>query len=466
MVDSPRTPPKTSPVRATGMRPATREIGYATSYAGDIWLSDTETNPELRWPRSVWVYDQMLRQDAQIASVHRAITLPVRRTEWRIDPNGAPDEVVEFVAGDLHLPIVGADDESERPKPRIRNGFSWSEHLMLALLCLPFGHSFFEQTYQLDDQGFAHLAKLGPRLPRSIANVVVAPSGDLVSIAQYAMGTMPGLYQAQMIGPGANGGTPIPARRIVPYVLDREGGDWLGKSVLRPVYKNWLIKDEMLRVQAATVRRNGMGVPIYYGGPLDQQDDLEQGLRMANDYQAGDYNGAALPNGAKLRLQGVEGALPDADPVIRYHDEQIARSLLAHFLNLGTQTGSWALGSTFADFFVMSLQTTGQLVADTGTAYIVERLVDLNFGPDVPAPRIVFDEIGSRQDATALAIQQLISVGALVPDRRTEQAIRESMGLPAKEPGAADPGETAQPQQGAPVDGDGSDPNEPQEPDQ
>jgi hypothetical protein len=56
-------------------------------------------------------------------------------------------------------------------------------------------------------------------------------------------------------------------------------------------------------------------------------------------------------------LVGVDGDLPDADTPIRYHDEQIARAVLAHFLNLGTQTGSWALGTTFADFFTLSLQS-------------------------------------------------------------------------------------------------------------
>ena len=31
----------------------------------------------------------------------------------------------------------------------------------------------------------------------------------------------------------------------------------------------------------------------------------------------------------------------------------------------------------------------------------------MNWGPDEPAPRIVFDEIGSRRDATAEAIKVL-----------------------------------------------------------
>ncbi|MGW0052052.1 phage portal protein family protein [Nocardia nova] len=462
----PQSPPQQSPVRG---RVATREIGYAVAYPGDIWMQSTESTPELRWPLSVQVYDRMPRQDAQLASVMRAITLPVQRTTWRIDPNGAPDEVVEAIAGDLHLPIVGADDETQQPARRIRNAFSWSEHVRLALLCLQYGHMFFETTYQIDDAGYAHLSRLGPRLPRSIANVVVAPNGDLVSIGQYAMGTMTGGFEAVILG-DANAGVRIPAKRIVPYVWEREGGDWLGKSVLRSAYKNWMLKDRMLRVQAQTIERNGMGIPVYYAGPMDKQDDLAAGQQMANDYRAGDSSGAALPNGAKLRLQGVEGALPDAEPVIRYHDEQMARAVLAHFLNLGTQTGSWALGSTFADFFVMSLQTEAQLVADTGTAYIVEPLVDINFGPDTPAPRIVFDEIGSRHDATADALALLIGAGAVFPDRRLEQAVRDMYGLPQKDPDAPDPTPNQKNSPpavaGAPVDGNGSDPTEPQEPGQ
>lgn len=439
---------KTSPVKP---RIPTREIGYAVSYPGDIWLQNVETTPELRWPLSVYVYDRMRKQDAQVTSVMRAITLPVMRTKWRVDPNGARDEVAEAVAADLHLPIVGADDDSDAPKKRIRNAFSWSEHVRLALLCLQYGHSMFEQVYQIDDAGYAHLAKLAPRLPRSIANMVVAPNGELVSIAQYAMGTMTGGFEAIVVGALA-GGAHIPAKRIVAYVNEREGGDWLGKSVLRAAYKNWILKDRMLRVQAQTVERNGMGVPIYYAGELDKQPDLVSGQQLANDYRSGDSSGAALPYGAKLRLQGVEGALPDADPVIRYHDEQIARSVLAHFLNLGTQTGSWALGSTFADFFVMSLQTEAQLIADTATAHVVEKLVDINFGPEEAAPRIVFDEIGSRHDATAEALALLIQAGAVFPDRRLEQAVRDMYGLPDKEPGSPDPSPTQKLAQPVPPD--------------
>lgn len=69
---------------------ALREIGYAAAQSGFWQVADVEeTTPELRWPLSVQVYDAIRRQDAQAASVLRAVTLPVRRTPWRIDPAGA-----------------------------------------------------------------------------------------------------------------------------------------------------------------------------------------------------------------------------------------------------------------------------------------------------------------------------------------------------------------------------------------
>lgn len=398
------------------------EIGYAQNIAiKGFWsqLDEDEPTPELRWPHSVEVYEAMRSQDSQVASVLRAVTLPVRRTPWRVDPAGARDEVVRLVAEDLGLPVAGQPD-AENPPLRTRDRFSWPEHLRLALLMLPFGHMFFEQVYRIDPvTGLARLRKLGPRMPRTIEEIDVAEDGGLISITQYAAKT--GKPQR-----------PIPVARLLAYVHDREGGNWLGRSLLRPAYKHWLIKDRLLRVDAQTIERNGMGIPLYKAG--EGETDLSAGLTMAKAWRAGESAGSAVPDGADLVLRGVEGDLPAALPSIRYHDEQIGRAVLAHFLNLGTQTGSWALGTTFADFFTLSLQTLAQQIADTVTQHVVEDLVDVNFGETEPAPRIVFDEIGSRQAATAQAIKLLADAGILLPDRSLEEAARQQFGLPPKDP--------------------------------
>ncbi len=135
-----------------------------------------------------------------------------------------------MVADDLGLPLVG---EQPEPAARTRDRFSWAEHMRLALLMLPFGHSFFEQSYRYDESGRARLRKLAWRPPRTIAKVNVAPDGGLESIEQHARS---GTFRAER---------PIPVSQLVAYVHDREGGNWLGSSLLRPAYKHRLIKDRL-----------------------------------------------------------------------------------------------------------------------------------------------------------------------------------------------------------------------------
>lgn len=400
----------------------TTEIGSATR-GGSWWqLHDEEQVPELRWPLATEVYDRMRRSDAQIASVLRAVTLPVLSTGWAVDPNGARDEVAELIADDLGLPLVGTDPKSVQHGRRRRDRFSFQKHLGLALLNLPFGHMYFEQVVRIDDRGRARLRKLGPRMPKSIAKVNVADDGGLISIEQDR--------------PSGIGTATIPVSRLVAYVHQQEGGNWFGTSLLRPAYKFWILKDRALRTQAQTIERNGMGVPRYKGAPNER--DLAAGQTTAEAWRAGSNAAASIPHGAELDLVGVTGTLPDAMPALRYYDEQIARAVLAHFLNLGTQTGSWALGSTFADFFVLSLQGVAQEIADVATMHIVEDLVDWNFGVDENAPAVVFDEIGSQDSSIAGALKLLVDAGILFPDRTLEEAIRQMFDLPPKE--SAPPG--------------------------
>lgn len=413
--------------------PATSEIGYAVSKAAaapssgtSLWWSGSdgtdEENPELRWPMCVPVYDRMRREDTQIISVLRAVALPIRRTAWSVDAEGCDPAVAEFVADALGLPVHGA----ARAPLRMGDRFSWSDHLRMVLTALPFGHSFFEQIYRRTDDGLFTLHKLAWRPPRTICAVNVAADGGLISIQQ-------------------DESDPIPVARLVAYVNEREGGNWLGQSILRPAYGPWLLKARGMRVQSATVDRNGMGIPVFTAPPTpegmvgDQEKafvdaQIDAGQTIVSGLRSGDNAGAAIPNGAKLTLTGVTGELPDADTPIRYYDEQIAKSVLAHFLTLGTETGSWALGSTFADFFTMSLQTVAEWVADVTNRHVIEDLVDINFGTDVPAPRLVFEEIGSQQPATAEAMQSLVQTGVIRPDDVLEAYVRERYGLPPADP--------------------------------
>lgn len=441
------------------------EIGFVNPYAGMLsgWAAWDwfEQVPELIWPNSVRTYTRMSREDGRIASVLAAVGLPVRRTAWRIAQNGASDEVTEFVAQNLGLPILGKEEDDE-PTERKRGRFSWSTHLQQAILMLTFGHSVFEQVYRppngvgkFGDKSF--LRKLAPRPAQTIAYWNVARDGGLNGIQQYPEGSIGG--GGNVIYAGHAFDNMIPISRLVAYVRDPDPGVWVGNSILRPAYKHWLLKDELIRIHAVIARRNGMGVPVATATDSDSTslagnpEGLAPYLKIATQYRGGNNAGVALPFGATLDIKGVDGNLPaDIPYMIEYHDKQMALAALAHFLNLD-KGGSYAMASVQADTFTQSVQTLADIIRETAQAHVVEDLVDINYGIDEGVPMLVCDEIGSRQDATAAALQMLVASGILIPDKRLEAFERQTLGLPSIDPDGPTvpaPAETVAPELAAP----------------
>lgn len=421
------------------------EIGYQTGGLvgwGGLAADSNETNPDLMWPQSNEVFDRMRREDPQVMSVLGAVTLPIQESDWQLDETGVREEVAQLVANDLGLSIKG----KPRTAPlRSKGRFSWDEFLRLALLELVFGHSVFEQVYDLDAFGRAHLRKLAWRPPRTISKFKVESDGGLAAIVQHGHGKPVRTAPTTRAQSSGMGGVTIPVDRLVVFVHQREGGNWIGVSLLRAAYKMWLLKDRTLRVQALAAERNGLGLPVYTSAapPEDAsyeekvkwlEGEIDRGLTIAKGARAGDAAGASLPNGATFRFEGVTGKVPDLDKQVRYYDEQIARAVLANFLNLGgdNSTGSYALGDTFANFFINSLNALARHIATTIQQHVIEDLVDANWGPEEPAPRLVPPKIGAEHPATAEAIRALLDSGAIRWDPALEAHLRELYGLPVR----------------------------------
>jgi hypothetical protein len=422
------------------------EIGYQTGgipgWAGLV-AEIEETNPDLMWPLSNDVFDRMRREDSQVISVLRAMMLPILRIEWTLDATGVREEVAEHVSRDLGIAIKG---RTLTAPLRTKGRFSWREHLRLALLSRVFGHAVFEQVYSIDAFGLAHLKKLAYRPPRTIAEFKVERDGGLAAIVQHGVGLSHSSTSGSLVNvlsAAPVGGVKIPVDRLVVYVNEREGANWIGVSVLRPAYKMWLLKDRTLRVQALAAERNGLGLPAYTSAPppanasYDQikawlDEEIARGLNIAKGARAGDAAGISLPNGSQFDFKGVTGKVPDLDKQIRYYDEQIGRAVLAHVLNLGgdDSTGSYALGDTFADIFTDSLNAITLEIAETMQQHVIEDLVDVNYGDQEPAPRLVPATIGAEHPATAEAIRALLDSGAIRWNPALEAHLRALYGLP------------------------------------
>lgn len=332
----------------------------------------------LTWPTSIITFDK-IRRDAQAAACFASLTTPIRQYPWAVDPNGAEDEVVEKFADDVSLPIIG---QEERPIGRTRNRFNHDDHLAHALLALLYGHQFMEQQGYVDDDLNWRLRKLFPIMPRTIGQIEIQTDGGLVGIRQN-LSTRPGSINPPL----------IPVRQLVAYVWGKEGPNWRGRSLMVPVYRHWLIKDRLLRVDAVKHERTGAGVPIVEAGPGASATEIARLDAMAQAFKVGEAAGGAVPAGTKFRLVGVEGATSDVLASIRYQDEAIAQSFFQEVKTLGQSAyGSRALGETFAGNAIPIQNAIASWYARTTNEHVIEDWVDWNFGGDYGAPRLVWQD--------------------------------------------------------------------------
>lgn len=397
----------TSEIGNAGVRTTT--LGHRV-FGPDQLPGDPEQVFELRsWHKRIAIYDRMWRTDSRISATMRAVTQPIIGGRWMIDPRNAPTEVTDFIAQELGLPIKGEDP---RPADRTGNRFDWTAHIRHAVLSLVYGFIAFEQVYQQRTDDLFGIRKLAPRLPHTLTpnGLIVAEDGGLTGIMQRPI----------------KGAAPIfiPIDRLVVYTHERIGANWAGQSLMRPIFGDWKLKRHALEINAIHIDRNGAGVPILTAPEMpegasteDQDAAMDEYQELAESYRSGENAGMALPYGAKFDLKGIGGNQLDLLGTIRYHDAEIAASMLAHFASLATaRNGSRALGGVLVDLFSASLNATAREIAATATAHIIEDLIDLNFGEDVPAPAILCDDIGKDAAALVQMMADLQSADLLRPD--------------------------------------------------
>jgi hypothetical protein len=205
--------------------------------------------------------------------------------------------------------------------------------------------------------------------------------------------------------------------------------------MLRDCYKNWVVKDRLIRIDAINHERAG-GVPYVTAQPGATTGEIEQLHNMARDFKIGEAAGGAVPFGAALNI--ARAGNTNVVESIKYHDESMARNWLLMMMQLGmTTSGSRALGRTFHDFFAQGQDSIAQWFTSVFNCHVVEDWVDWNYGEDVEQVPL----LGFKPDIDlALSeISGLITAGAIVVDRDLEDALRRETGLPPKAAGAPDP---------------------------
>ena len=357
---------------------------------------------QLAWPFSIRSMTGCAAKTPKWKSVLKAVGLPITRTQWRIDPNGARDEVVTHIANDLGLAILGdTDPEPTDPEPtRVRSKAGSTGATTSAWPCStsPTGtwrsRRCTGSTTSVAPTWRSSRCGCPRRSRRSTSTVPVTSTRS---------------SSGRPVSPGDVGPTLVmPADRLVFYSHEREGGLWQGQSMLRSAYKNWMIKDRLLRVDAMRHERNGMGVPIVETPPSASPALMAEANRLAQQYRAGDASGGDAGR-HETHTRPVTRTLrhPLVGQVPRRADRPRSPRLSSSSSSPAPRVpGAREQPDRLLHPRPQALSRTSTPTPPTSRSS--NPLVDVNWGEDGPAPKVVCAEIGNEHEATAEAVAALV----------------------------------------------------------
>lgn len=428
-----KTPPRAN--RVTGPQPKSdmgpRSISQMLSETGTSGTKNfsgiitDEYLPALSMYQAPLVYDKMRRSDGTVAALISAYTMPMRSSKWYIQPEDDSPQAVEY-ADFLHDNLWSYGEQT------------FDDFAREAFTYLPFGFSWFEKVFDWMEgpwQGKLGWWKFAFRYqntrfrwnfkPTTGANGVIHRRFD--SVTQFA----PPDYQM----------VDIPAEKCMIFSHNREGDNLDGIALLRSVYKHWMIKDTLYKLQGIGLERASIGVPFARWLQDVAPDTLTYVTQMLENLRTDDQ--------ASIQFDGNEveiGYLAnkfDAQAMqlaIEHHDGKILESGLAQFVNLGTRssgtTGSYALSDSQSQMFLDALNGEANYFASGFHRQGTMQLMEYNFPAIERAlmPRLAHGDIGNRGvNNLAMAVNAFAQYGFLSPDPRTENMIRQVIDFPERD---------------------------------
>lgn len=215
----------------------------------------------------------------------------------------------------------------------------------------------------------------------------------------------------------------LPARKVNIMCMNSRFGDPYGESILKPVYKNWYIKDWLLKFHSQFLEN--LGAPMLVGKTNRDTQDMNSALQSAK-------NSAVITLGDGEEVDMLESTKDGTsfENAIRYHDAQIMKGMLVPSLLVGQDEsmGSRALSEVHYEMFKLSRIGALQQQLRTTINKDIREMVRLNFGDFDMYPEITFKS-WSRSDQQRLSkmITELVASGVLGP---SERWIRQFLELP------------------------------------
>jgi hypothetical protein len=378
-----------------------------SGYIQEDYLSDIQG---IQWADKA---DMMRRSDSIIRMALTAVKLPLLSANWFYSV--LDDSEMALKQKVLLEQVIFKDLDK-----------SFIQLLNEILTCLPHGYSLFEKTYKPvlshPELGpYNSLKSLSWRSQRTIERWNIE-DGKLTSVYQQAFGDVSATVD-------------IPAEFLVHFCPEREGDNFEGISLFRPMYGNWLRKNHFLKLLAAGLDKHAIPTPTLEI-PEGKENSVEysNAVAMLEAYTASAANYMTYPQGWKLDVFDADFDADKVRKIIDSENSEIMSCVLASFLLMGQQgnTGNRALGGTLSDFFALSIQYIADHIIEVMDKGVHRDIISLNFGPDVPLlVELKSDGLKDLADeAFSTILGNFMEKGAIKTDRKLEEFLRKKLNLP------------------------------------
>lgn len=334
-------------------------------------------------------YIEMRDTDGTVTALYNIITMPVLANPWKIDPadDDTNEEQANFVKDCLSLP------------PH-QGGMSTPFKLVLAdmLRAISEGFRAFEKVYTLNEAGQIVYSKIATRDNQSVI------------IREDDRGGFDGFDQWAYINNQLTRVT-IPQPRAFLFTYGKEHNFLYGQSAFKAAYYHYDKKHRLYYLANQAVQQ--FAIPPKVGtAPQGAKQDIIDQITVALDKMATNSS-LTLPAGSDAKTLTANGRI-DPMPLIDHHNAEMARSVLAHFILLGTsdKTGSYALSQDQSDMFIVALKGLMHLIEEHINNYLIPDLIDYNFS-NASYPKFCFGDI---TDATRdIAKEAFLTIARFLP---------------------------------------------------
>lgn len=285
------------------------------------------------------------------------------------------------------------------------------DYLLQMLTCLEYGYSATEKVYERrkDSKGKERIMlKNLKTLDPSTMHIKTDAYGNT-------------LWYNQQIG---SQDIKIPKQKVIWWVHDKQFGDMYGRSELEACYKNWYIKDKILKF--ANVAYERYGTPLIIGRVEDKNDvgKMKNLLSKINGM-------TSLSISGEEQIESIQNQQNvDWVAVLEYHTRQIYESMnIPSMLASSSKSiaGSYALSSNQLDVFMLKLQSLQRDIKSMLEEQVIRELIDMNFPNTDEYPKVIFSPLADK-DTKQLSdvIVAMVTTGVIMP---TEPWIREALGF-------------------------------------